>query len=162
MSSRARHNGLVDVLYQPLAALHVCFQVPLVCHLVSPLAKRYSHEEDKIAHAYVHEDRDLGPAAQGPSCGKWGVGLGLEQDAVHDGAVGRLVFQHQDGVLVEVYAEMDIAQAAMGVVLQADVGSGRVAAKGEALEGVLDLGREAQGHMVFADVLQIEVLGVIF
>lgn len=157
-------------------ALEVGVQVPLVGALVLALAAGHADEKGEVVGVVLEQDRDLGTAVKGAFV-RHAWAAGLEQHLVDGGSVGGLVLQHEHAVLVDEYAEVDVTETPQGVVVEADVAPVGVAAKGEALQRVFDLGGQPQdergagpraggGHakvagMVLIGVVDIDVLGLL-
>lgn len=82
---------------------------------------------------------------------------------VDKGAVCRLVLNHDIAVLIDVDAEVDIADALEGIVCKDDVASRRVTAKGEAEGMVLDRRGQAQedGVVAMAGGVGFEAAGMV-
>ena len=150
MTPRAGPNcGVSIFFFDPLEVSHVADQVRAVCSFVLSFPAGYPHKKRKVACVCMHQDFDGRTAAKCPPRLAVLFGLGLEQLLVHNGSIGRLVLQHQDTVCVYIHAEVYVAQSPERVVDEADVAPVGVSSEGEALEGVLDLGRQSQGNGVF-------------
>lgn len=76
--------------------------------------------------------------------------LALEQLVVDVGAVGGLVLDHDDAKVVDVYAEVHVGQLARLVQREPDVAPARIAPEREALERVLDRGRQPKYDCIVA------------
>lgn len=97
----------------------------------------------------MHENFDGGPARQRPSDAVGVVALGLQKLFVNDRPVCGRVLEHEHAELVEIYPEVYVAQAAIGVVTEEYVAASTVASECKAGERVFDFGRQPQNNGVF-------------
>lgn len=162
MASRPRDNGPVSIYNSAFMHLHVDIQIALVFGKVPALPTRDAHEENKVSALIGQQDFDFGTAVESPSPRKLVDRLGFKEHFVHDCSICRRVFYHENAVLVEVNAEVDIAEAR--VWFQTDIAAARVPTECKALRRYLDLGGEPQGNMMFPHILLYvaKVVGVIF
>lgn len=121
--------------------------------LIVLLAPGNTNSEGQVAILLVKKDLDDGARAQHPPVDdRLGGILGsrVQEVAVDKGAIGGLVLNHDIAVLVDIYAEVDVADALQGVVVEDNVAPRCVATKAIARGGVLDLGGQSQDQRIAA------------
>lgn len=166
MAAGARTNSPVGVLLaNSFDASQVRIEIPQVRRLGIAVTPRYSYEEHQVTVSVDHDDLDLRAALEDSlvlprlSFRIWLA----EQLVVDDSAIGGLVLEHHAAVLVDVDAEVDVANALARVIREADVAAGRVTAKGKAHPRVLDSCREAKHDRVITQAAgPAKVVRIIF
>lgn len=138
------NNGGRGVVVEHRQLVQIPDEVLPVGNSVLALTTRNPHQEVQVVGSFVHQDLDDGPAVEGPRDVAGVPGFLLEKPFVHDGTVGGLILQHENAVLVEVYAKVDVAKAAERIVGEGDVAVSRVPTERESHGGILDVGRQAQ------------------
>lgn len=97
--------------------------------------------ESQIIKLLMEVDIDDRSGAQYPaSDGLLGFVLGMrgQEMTVNKGAVCGCILDHDVAMLVDIYAEVNIAEAPHGVVGEDDIAPSMISAEGEASSGILD------------------------
>lgn len=100
MPPRPRYDGFIHIDSKVLPICHIGVQIALVGFLTRAIAYGNPNHKDNVPALFMHENLDLGPAAQCP-LGFAGRALFLfEQIFVDDGPICRLILEHQHSPFV--------------------------------------------------------------
>ena len=74
--------------------------------------------------------------------------LAAQQEAVNRSAVGRLVFQHDDAIFIDVNSEVDVANSLGRIIVANDeVTSRGISSKVKSSHRILEIGRQSESNI---------------
>lgn len=149
-------------LHRQAMASKVLGDFILVSQLIILITSRDAHAKRQIADFIMQKDVDDGARAKDPAGTRIlrtaaGSLAARKKLVIDKGAIGRLVLNHDVAKVVDVDAEMDVADAAQRIIDKDDVAAAWVAAKGKAGSRVLDQVGQTQDKGIVAVAGQVRL-----